>query len=294
VTDDPMTMACLLVLRQLGGRKVPAKQDIFTKGLKKPLADAIANGLVEAAKTEVQSIGANGKAKKSKVDVLSLTPAGEAKLHAAADPQALAATSQAALQKSLEEDRASLRNEVLAALGNGSAKAKADPKKDLAAISKSLGDLAKRVESLESQLQSEGSDAILQRIDQGFAALRERLGAAPVPSRPAPPAAAPPQTSHSSAAAAEKVELGQVLKDAYEDLCLLVEFEDRLIPLPRLYHQAKFSMPSLTVAAFHQKLQQLWDERVLELQGINEVRTAAEPDKAIQRGDRLLYFVIWR
>ena len=98
----------------------------------------------------------------------------------------------------------------------------------------------------------------------------------------------------STADTSSRTALRTVLRQAYDDMCLLVDFEDRLVPLPRLYHQAKHLLPTLTVSAFHQELQQLWDERVLELQGINEVRTAAEPDKAIRRGDDLLYFVMWR
>jgi len=74
----------------------------------------------------------------------------------------------------------------------------------------------------------------------------------------------------------------------------LIDFQDRLVPLYRLFHQARHMGGEFTVAEFHAELQSLWDKRELELQSLNEVRSAVEPDKAIRRGELLYYFVLWR
>src|SRR5262249_55193052 len=44
VDIDPHVLLCLLAVRQLGGQSVPAKQDVFTKGLKAPLKTAQEKG----------------------------------------------------------------------------------------------------------------------------------------------------------------------------------------------------------------------------------------------------------
>jgi hypothetical protein len=361
----------LLAVQQLGGQDVPAKQDVFTKGLKTPLKTAQEKGWLRLKKITVQKTDKNNKPKPSKVDALDLTPEGEEILRQAARPDVLAATmaAQAAtLRQRLDQDRENLRAEVLAALsdmakgkskpdaaskehaalaktveklaqqlgktetpppaGDASAvlekieaaftamhrrleqdqeklrsdlfaaiaekskgKGKADAAaKEHAALSRTVGQLAERLEKIEAAMQGSSAQPVLDRIDQAFATLRSQLERA-VPSGASsesrPPAPSP------AAGTAPSPSLRTVLRQAYDNLCQLIDFQDRLVPLPRLYHQARQALPGLSVEAFHAELQSLWDQRVLELQILNEVRTAAEPDKAIRRGDNLYYFVLW-
>src|SRR5580704_9102615 len=65
VEHDSPTVLVLLALRQLGGQAVPAKHDLFTKGLKKELQLAIDSGQVTKEKIKIDAIGPNGKPKKS-------------------------------------------------------------------------------------------------------------------------------------------------------------------------------------------------------------------------------------
>ena len=84
-----------------------------------------------------------------------------------------------------------------------------------------------------------------------------------------------------------------VLKESYDELCLYVEFRDKLVEMPRLYHEVKSRKPDLSVQQFHDELWQMAGERKLQLHPLNEVRLAKEPELAINREDRLYYFVIW-
>jgi hypothetical protein len=84
------------------------------------------------------------------------------------------------------------------------------------------------------------------------------------------------------------------LKTAYDELCLDIEFQDKVVEVRRLYHEAVRNLPGLSVEQFHQELEHLQHTRALELQALNEVQRAKEPELALHRGDRLLYFVIWR
>jgi hypothetical protein len=195
-----------------------------------------------------------------------------------------------ALRRQLEADRQALRAEVLTAISSKSTSNTDRPAKEMTALSTKVADLAKRLEAIESLQKSSDASSILSRIDQAFARLGERLTtlAAHPPKSPAPPSA-PATVSHSTPDSS----LRTVLKSAYDDLRSLAAYEDGLVPLPKLYYQAKDSMPTLTIDAFHKELQRLWDDRTLELQILNEVRTASDTDKAIRRGDNLYYFVLW-
>jgi hypothetical protein len=289
VDIDPQVLLCLVAVQQLGGgQPVPTKQDLFTKGLKTPLQVAQEKGWLRSDKADVSTVGKTGKAKVTKQDVLLLTEEGQRILHQAGSPETLAAVAAGemqALRAKLEADRQTLRQEVITALGQKT-KAKADPAaKEMTALSKIVADLAKRLEKIEANLNTTGPDPLLQRIDQAFARLEEQLGKTSLvtPKSPGP-----------NPATQQTPSLRQTLKAANDDLRLLVDFEDGLVPLPRLYHQAKTAVPGLTVETFHQELEKLWNERQLELQVLNEVRTASEPDKALRRGDDLYYYVIWR
>ncbi len=88
-------------------------------------------------------------------------------------------------------------------------------------------------------------------------------------------------------------ELRQQLREAYEEQCLYMEFRDRLVEIPRLYHEALRRLPGLTVEQFHHELEALSKEGKVELHKLNEVQKAKDPHLAIARDDRLYYYIIW-
>lgn len=90
----------------------------------------------------------------------------------------------------------------------------------------------------------------------------------------------------------ERIRIG--LKAAYDELCLDVEFQDKVVEIRRLYHETLKNLPGLGVEQFHRELKHLQHSRIVELQALNEVQKAKEPELSISDGDRLLYFVIWR
>jgi hypothetical protein len=163
--------------------------------------------------------------------------------------------------------------------------------KEVESLAKTVSDLAARLTKLEAALAATGSDAVLARLDQAFAGLAARLeqarqafgGAAP--SGPAKTGPVPPSGPPS---------LRSVLRAAYDKFCHFVEFQDGLVDIPRLYHEARRTLPALTVPELHRELLALWDSRELELHGMNEIHRAAEPDLGIRRNDKLLYFVYWK
>lgn len=132
--------------------------------------------------------------------------------------------------------------------------------------------------------------------DQLLAALRGSLSinspaAAPEPVRVAPPAhkpEPPPRTED------RPPDLRAALKDAYDYLCRFVEFRDKLVELPRLYHETAKRMPGLTPDAFRDELWQMSREHRVELHVLNEVALAKERDLAIYRDDRLYYYARWK
>ncbi len=120
---------------------------------------------------------------------------------------------------------------------------------------------------------------------------------APATAHPAEKVPAPsllPVPEPRPAAAVSPEEIGVGLKSAYDELCLDPEFEDKVVEIRRLYHEAARSLPGLTVELFHRELEHLQSRRAVELHPLNEVQRAKEPALAIRRGDRLLYFVRWR
>lgn len=287
---DPHVLLCLLAVRQFGGKSIPAKQDLFSKGLKAPLKIALEKGWLQANKIPLQL---PGKTKLSKVDVLDLTADGEVILRHAAHPEVLAAAATgqiAELHRQLEDDRQQLKAEIRSLLSaKKGGKGKADAvEKEAAALSKTVGELAKRLGIVEAALQSRSPDPVLQKIDDAFMNLLNRLQQMIPQGTAARMEASSPQASFAPGGV-----LRTGLRQAYDALCQLIEFEDRLVPIPRLYHQARNAFPDLSVAAFHAELQTLWDRRELELQVVNDPQAIKEPDKAIQRGDNKYYYVIW-
>jgi len=266
------------------GANPSAKLDVFKK-LKPYLASSLERKFIEKQTIDV-TVVVNGKSKKKKEEVINLTDEGRKFLEASAGPEAQAAGTFAQaheLQQELKADRKALVAEVQAIL-TGKSKGP-DPAKEIKALAGKLDDLAKHFAKLESSLQSAGSNDVIARIDQAFMKLEQKLQ-----SRLALSTTSPAPLSNLNSGTAS---LHSLLRTAYEQLCLYSEFEDGLVPIPRLYHEARRTTPNLTVHAFHQELEALWSKRVLELKVLNEVRSASEPDKAIRRGDNLYYYVYW-
>ena len=286
--SDPQLLLVLLAVR-MQGENPSAKLDIFKK-LKPYLPTALEQQFIKQETIELTVVD-KGKTKKKKDAVINLTDAGKKYLetHAGSEAQAAAIAAQSqGLQKQLQADRDALRAEVKAALANKSTKS--DAAAEIKALAVKMDDFAKRLANLESSVKPVSEDDLLGRIDQAFAGfdrkLASRLGSAVATKQPNSPTSTP-------AAPSSPTSLRSILRKAYEDLCLYVEFEDGLVELPRLFHEARRAMSGLTVHAFHQELEALWSQKVLELKVINEVRSASEPDKALRRGDNLYYYVLW-
>ena len=280
---DPQVLLVLIAVRLASKRPVPAASEPF-KMLKKPLQFAKDQGLV--VETQVATTDKKGKPAKKLVASIDLTPKGDALLRSSAGPDvqaAIAAQEKAAIRQALEADRVALRQEVVAALSAKSKGKTGDPAKAIADLSKTVSQLADKLGKLEATLQSGSDDALLARIDQAFAVLQQKVAATTaVPSSQV----SPPPTPQESLAA--------VLRRAYRTLKQFAEFNDGLVPIPRLYHEARRTLPHLSVEALHRELQSLWDRRELELKVLNEVRQATEPDKGITRGEDLFYYVFWQ
>ncbi len=274
----PSLTALLLIARTLGDQNLIANLEAF-KGFKKELALAQEQGLLASGSASLPTVGKDGKTKMKKTKVVNVTEAGAAYLHQAASPEAQAAARVGEIAAELEKDRAALREQVLASL-KPAGKAKADPSKEIKEIAKQVAKLAERLEKLEGTLQSDSPTGVLDHIDAAFAKLSAKLtgGATPAAAPTAP--AAPP--------------LAKLLEETYRHLCRFTQYEDGLVDLPRLYHEMKQKMPTLTVAAYHKELLDLWEKRTVELKIANEVRLATEPQLGIQQGENLYYHVLWQ
>jgi hypothetical protein len=305
VETDPNVLLALLAVRLLGGRSVQAAEPLL-KNFKGPVKKAVEGGLLQEGKGKITTTTKAGKPSSKQVAVLNLTDQGEQFLRQAADPALLAATNAGyltSLRQSLEADRQQLRKEVQSALkpkGKGPDEKKFE--KELETLAKKVNDLAKQLQKLEAATQGADQSQVLTKIDQAFAAMTARLDRAlenlpatgrtdsdpvipqEIPPRVIPPPPPPPVQPESARA---------VLRNAYEKLICFREFQDGLVEVPRLYHEAHRSAPGLTVETFRRELESLWDSRAVELHVLNEVREAKEPDKAIRRDDKLYYFVYW-
>ncbi|MGL4550794.1 MAG: hypothetical protein ACRC33_06370, partial [Gemmataceae bacterium] len=80
----------------------------------------------------------------------------------------------------------------------------------------------------------------------------------------------------------------------YDYLRQLVEFEDGVVSLPRLYEKAKSDVPALTLKRFHDELLALWDERQIDLHILNEVHRVSDAEFGVRRNDALYYYVFWK
>lgn len=82
---------------------------------------------------------------------------------------------------------------------------------------------------------------------------------------------------------------------AYYTLSQFKEHEDGLVPVDRLYHEAKRDTPDLTVKQFKDHLQKMWDKREISMHAINEVRQLSkeQKDKGITKGESHYHYVFW-
>jgi hypothetical protein len=145
----------------------------------------------------------------------------------------------------------------------------------------------------ELRAQLEQLQRTLQTVQSAIDPLLDALGSGPGTQPPATQASAPlPNAPAQVPLTSERLRI--VLKQKYDYLRQLVEFEDGLVALPRLYEKASGELPGLTVPAFHAELLKLWDERVIELHVLNEVRSAKNPELGIRRNDALYYFAYWK
>ncbi len=299
----------LLAVRMLGGRSVP-EDDPALKEVKKSLAEAVAEGWVRRETVKVpdpSKPAKRGKPATKNRKVVHLTEDGERVLRQAARPEDLATTSAgviAGLREGLEADRQALRGRAEAALasaGDGELAA------EFGRLSKAVEGLAAKVERLESLVAgARAARDLPAQIDLAFAAMLARLESAlgGLPPGAEPPTPAP---SHPAGEAGGKGparltagpeppggrRLRDVLHAAYERLCHFREFEDGMVELPRLFHEARKKLPGLTVEEFHRELDELWSGREVSLHILNEVGRASEPDKALRRDDALYYYVFW-
>jgi hypothetical protein len=178
------------------------------------------------------------------------------------------------------------------------------------AIEKGFADLHKKVEAALARMEQAVVGALPaapagSAPDPGpvLAALREalaRVTALPSPAAPPTPtpvqrAEPPPHTPPPPTQPPTTEQVRNALRQAYDELCLYVEFRDKLVEIPRLYHETVRRLPGgLSVASFHRELEALSNERQVELHKLNEVHQAKERHLAIEKGDRLYYYLYWK
>jgi hypothetical protein len=312
VETEPNVLVALLAVCTLGGRSAPASHGVI-KGLKAPIKHALEKGLLhEDTLTEQVPVEGKKKPKTVKTKVVALTEAGERTLRDSGDPAVIAATQARivaaeveALRRGLDADRAALRREVQATLASqGKDKGQDKFHAEVSKLAKALEGLTEKVRQLQEKQPrgSGGAEAVLAKIDEGFAALGAKLDRAlhslprTVATAPAPPPSSPaPRPEPTTSRPAESQPLAAVLRKAYEELkAHYREYQEGMVELPRLYHEARRSRAGLSVEEFQRELLALEAKRVLDLHIRNEVRDAPEPDKAIRRNDKLYYFVYWR
>jgi hypothetical protein len=103
-----------------------------------------------------------------------------------------------------------------------------------------------------------------------------------------PPPPPPPGTPITS----EQLRAG--IRQAYDHLCRFVEFSAKLVEIPPLYRETARRVPGLSLEQFHRELEALSGERKIELHKLNEVHAAKDRHLAIEKDDRLYYYVFWK
>jgi hypothetical protein len=275
-----------------GPRPVSGKGGLFP-------ATAMGRGLAQAAVdrgylvTGTESVPpARGKGAPKPVVVAELTEAGRRHVLGADSPRAVLESLLGAVN--------SLASPTPPPVGDPRPELERATAACVRAIEDGFARLQKSVEAALARL----DQAVVKALPAGppidprpvLAAIRSALDRI-APATPGPaPAGAPgprsPETHDPPAGLPDRVRAA--LREAYDELCLYVEFRDRLVELPRLYHEAARRLPGLTPARFHRELEALSAERRVELHKLNEVHRAQERDLAIERDGRLYYYVFWK
>ncbi len=313
---DPTVLMVLSVVQMMGGESIQVSEEPL-KTIKKHFKKAEEQELLQKKKITVPAVKKDGKPTTKKVDAYDLTDEGKKYLREAADPAVLAAVLNYGfvqeLKEGIEADREKLRQEVQAALAPKKSKDDSKILKELEGLRKKVQDIAGKIEKLEKATEPQDDSPVMQQIEQGFDSITARLNqalaqlgtqATPTQDRngshveSSPPQEEMDVDADSSPEEAEqtsevsKDQLEQAIKQAYEKLCLFVEYQDRLVEIPHLYDELVKLVPEISVDRFHQQLIDMWERSEIEFHILNEVRTAKEPDKAIRKNDTLYYNVL--
>jgi hypothetical protein len=128
-----------------------------------------------------------------------------------------------------------------------------------------------------------------------LAALQAALARVATPARAGvSPAAQPSLPAAEPCTIVSAEQLRAALRSAYDHLCLFHEFRDKLVEIPRLYHEAAELLPGLSAQRFRRELEALSAERQVELHKLNEAHLAKERELAIEKDGRLYYYVFWK
>ncbi|OWK46691.1 hypothetical protein [Fimbriiglobus ruber] len=300
-----------LTLKDLVGQ-IPTLHKPKGKG---PALDEFQSKVLEALGEEVQ----NGRAYRNKSgkdgaerfwSKDELVPAREKVLELAAKPLAIEALKKAAA-KALKTDPAFAESVIQGLVSNGQLHEHPSKKGPLLAADKHvpppeiLWYETKANKKDFDKLQKAVADLVAKAgktIEDVLQALREKVSPAAHPHHETahtPPdhehAASHGQPEHTPAApATSHAALRDAIHEAYDNLCLFEEFRHKMVEIPRLYHETAKHVHGLKVADFHNELEKLNTERKLELHKLSEVHMAKERNLAIERDDRLYYYVMWK
>lgn len=247
--DNDQVLLVLLAVRMQGGQ-APATGDLL-KPLKTGVKLARDKGLLTESTASLPSTNKAGKTTVKKTVVLGLSEHGENFLRQNASPESLSATAAGQMQ--------ALREEVLKAVYAKGGKGKTDLSKEWAGLAKAVSDLGKRLEKVETALQNQGQEGLVEKIDQAFAALQKRLEKPLTITsvQSAPIASQPPKLP------AKADEWGE------EVIRMVAEQKQRnsfqRLTLPQIFEKLRPKHPDLTLGLFHDGLRRLQDEKRLRL-----------------------------
>lgn len=286
---DAKLLLPLLAVRMLGGEEVD-KADPTMKAIAKLVAEAKKQELLTEAKKKVPDPGKLTKAGKpatKTLTVYSLSDKGKEYLEQSGSAEAQLAGQVgvvAELKQQLESDRQELKEEVQAAVAKKDTGSSGPTKKDWDALVKKVDALAQQMDKMGQPPEVSSPESVSEQIDAAFKGLTSRLEeltqgvSSTSESAPSPPA---------------EESFQDVLRKAYDHLCLFTEFRDGLVEIPRLYHETKKTLSDLSVKEFHDHLMEMWENREVQLHILNEVYKAAEPDIGIRHNEQLYYYLLW-
>jgi hypothetical protein len=299
-----------------------AADGLFPAGQKgKPLATtAVAKGWL-AERKELRTTGAKRKTQKEVVVGWELTDAGRQHLAEADSPKPIleallpvlhriadrpvappagpstesfgraVADATATCVRAIEESFAKLQKAIEGEFERLHKAVGASQDKLRPAVQDALGGLQATFAAATPTAEPPKQDSELAAVLPVLRAVLTKLGGQPTlpppPPRPTDPPIVPPPV------VVTPDRLRETIEAAYRELCLYVEFRDKLIEIPRLYQEVARQLPGLTVRQFHEAVETLQAERRVDLKVLNEVRAAKNPEQAIRKDDRLYYVLIW-